>query len=186
MSRAPLFASHDLTTELQRLTGLADGHTVLSQLDYIIDDVRAEFFTRLGVSRLGTLEGFTGAEPPVTHDDYLRLVSPATEQKMIRLQLLSWLTFNAKESSRARKEWNDVSAFRNMTQERRDNEQDRLRDEITTAFGFLSGADTAGETPRVRAANIKSVLDDQYRVVGYSIHADPAYLFFFVLDTDEA
>ena len=51
--------------------------------------------------------------------------------------------------------------------------------------GYLSGSTLPGASARTRAVAIGSLLDNQYRVVGFSLHADPPYMFHFALDADE-
>jgi hypothetical protein len=182
----PLFDTLDTVKTKQRLIGLDPGHTVLEQLDLVVDDARGEFYTRLGLTRLNTLTALAGAEPPVTDNDHLRLLAATTEEKVIRLGLLSQLTILAKEGAggRLHQEWNDVSAFRDMNAEAIDAETKRLQAEIDRAFGFLSGELTPGASPRIKAAAIGSTLKSQYRKVGFSLYAVPAYMFHFSLDTD--
>ena len=174
------------TKDRQRLNGLKAGHDVLEQLDLVIDSVRGEFYTRLGLSRLGTILGFLPlVDPPTSDNEYIALVAATTEQKMVRMGLLSWLAVLAKEGGGGRiyQEWNDVGAFRNLNTESRRAEQDRLSREIEDAFRFLSGSATPGAAPRTKAIAIGSLLDDQYRKVGFSLYSNPAYLFHFSLDT---
>ena len=182
----PLFDNIDTVKTKQRLIGLDPGHTVLEQLDLVVDDARGEFYTRLGLTRLNTLTALTGAEPPVTDDDHMRLLAATTEQKMIRLGLLTYLTALSKEGAGGRiyQEFNDVSAFRDMSAERIVNEQQALRAEIDRAFGFLTGTLTPGASPRIKAASLGSTLEPQHRKVGFSLYAVPPYLFHFSLDTD--
>jgi len=180
----PVFSTLLHTQERQRLDGLAQGHTVLEQLDLVIDDARAEFWTRLGLTRLDEVAAMTAAEPPVTEDNYMHLLASTTEQKMIRKGLLSWVSIIAKEGGggRIHQEWNDVSAFRDKSVESMQGEQDILAEQINQAFDILSGNSDAGSAPRVKASAIGSQLDDQYRKVGFSLWANPPYLFHFALD----
>jgi hypothetical protein len=182
----PLFDTLDSTLKRQRLTNLDPSHTVIEQLDLVVDDARGEFYTRLGLSRMQTLTGITPAMPPATDDEHLYLLAQVTEQKMIRHGLLGYLSTLTKEGQGGRiyQEWNDVSAFRDMGAERIENERKRLWDEIDRAFGFLSGELLPGKSPRIRASAIGSTLNKQYRKVGFSLYASPAYLFHFSLDTD--
>jgi hypothetical protein len=182
----PLFETLDNTKKKQRLTNLAVGHTVLEQLDLVVDDARGEFYTRLGLSRLNTLTAIVEVDPPTDDDEHLRLLAQVTEQKLLRRGLLSILTQLAKEGQGGRvyQEWNDVSAFRNMSAERIETEIKRLEEETDRAFGFLSGELTPGASPRIKAASIGSELESQYRKVGHSLYAVPPYLFHFALDTD--
>jgi hypothetical protein len=182
----PLFGSIDITKSKQRLTNLEGGHTVLEQLDLVIDEARGEFYTRLGLSRLTTILALAEVDPPTTDNDYLYLLAATTEQKMIRRGLLKAVTFLTKEGEGGRiyQEWNDVGAFRDLSAARIDRELARLDDEIDNAFGFLSGTMTAGANPRIKAAALGSTLESQYRKVGFSLYAVPVHLYHFALDTD--
>ena len=182
----PLFDTLDTVKSKQRLIGLDPGHTVLEQLDLVVDDARGEFYTRLGLARLNTLSALAGAEPPVTDNDHLRQLAATTEQKMIRRGLLTYLTSLSKEGAGGRiyQEWNDTSAFRDKRAEFVANELASLLEEIDRAFGFLSGTLTPGASPRNKAASLGSTLEPQHRKVGFSLYAIPAYLFHFSLDTD--
>lgn len=182
----PLFTSRADTLKKQRLTELAPGHPALEQFSVAVDEARGEFYMRLGRTKLAELEAITPAEPPDTDAEHLRLLASTVEQRLIRVGLLGYLTALLKEGTggRIHQEWNDVSAFRNMTSEQAKEERKKLLEEADRAFGFLSGNLIAGESPRLRAAAIGSKLDSQYRKVGFSLYAIPPYLFHFSLDTD--
>lgn len=186
MASDATFSSLADTQRAQRLSGLEPTHSALSQLDLIVDSVRVEFYTRLGLTRLNAIIAFDETEPPVTDNEYLRLAAKTTEQKMIRKGLLNWLTFAAKEGEggRINQEWNDVGAFRDMSPRRIKEEANRLDAEVERAMVYLSGVRDAGESPSIRATTIGSELEPQHRKVGASLWAVPAYLFHFALDTD--
>lgn len=173
----PIFSDLATTQKKQRVTNLVAGHAVLEQLDHAIDQARVEFYTRLGLANLDVLIALPEVDPPVTEDDYRRLLAQITEQSMLRLTLLRWLTALAKEgnASRLHQEWNDVSAFREMSSREKEAELARLQTDINRALGILDGSIAIG-TPRGRAIAINAGTDgvaedvlECWRVLGHSL-----------------
>ena len=181
-----VFSTNEETQVRQRLSGLAVDHPVLEQLDLVISSVRVEFYARLGLVPLNALIAYADSETPATEEEYKSMMARVTEQKMIRLGLLNWLTFAAKEGDGGRiyQEWNDVGAFRDMSPKRITDEAERLGGEIEEAFTILSGSRVPGQSLAVRATTLGSELELKYRKVGFSLLASPAYLFHWSLDTD--
>ena len=180
----PIFSTLAITKQKQRVTNLAAGHAVLEQLDHAIDNARAEFYTRLGLAPLNALIAIAEVDPPVTEDDYRRLVAQITEQNMLRLTLLRWLTALAKEgnASRINQEWQDISAFREMSSREKQAELDRLRNDIDRALGILDGSIAIG-TPRGRAlvinASTDGVMEDPiecWRILGHSLYCHSVWV----------
>jgi len=179
----PIFDDLDATKEAQRLTGIKAGGDVDAQVQLAIIEARNEFFMRLGTQRVGALNSLAEpADEPDTDDEHLFLLGYATEQKLIRSSLLRYLTRMVKEGRAPIQEWNDVAAFRSMSQRDMRNELDRLDAEIERAFDVIAGVVLPGERRSVSASSIGSTLEPQYRKVGFSIHAVPPYLFYFRLD----
>lgn len=182
----PVFDSLESTKSAQRVSGLPVGGDLESQLFLSILDARNEFYLRIGVTATATLEALDEPpQPPTTDNHYRWLLGYATEQKLIRRSLLRQFTRLSKEgnASRLYQEWNDVGAFRELSASNAAAELDKLDAEIERAFSVLSSAVAPGEAGSIRCNSVGSQLYDQYRVLGYSLYAQPAYLFHFSLDT---
>ncbi len=177
MASDPIFSDLATTQKKQRVTNIDAGHAVLEQLDHAIDNARVEFYTRLGLTKLNELIAIAPVDPPTTEQEYRRLIAEVTEQNMLRLSLLRWLTALSKEgnASRIHQEWNDISAFREMSAREKQAELDRLKADIDRALGILDGSIAIG-TPRGRAiainAGSEGVMEDPlecWRVLGHSL-----------------
>lgn len=182
--RQPMFKTLADLKLAQRLDDTITGTVVERVLGVAIDDARSEFYMKLGLSKTIELTGLAEPpDPPTTEDHHKWLLARATEHRLVRRTLLSWLTKMVKDGSNANivEEWNEVGAFRDMSPREVESEIERLNREISQAFEILSGTAAAGEVAGVKAAAIGSKLADKYRVVGYSIHA--GYLFCFSLDS---
>lgn len=156
----PLFSTLADTQKRQRVTNLEAGHAVLEQLDHAIDNARVEFYSRLGLTKLNALIAIVPADPPTTEDEYRRLLAQITEQNMLRLTLLRWLTVLSKEgnASRIHQEWQDIGAFREMSSREKEAELTRLEADIDRALGILDGTIKIG-TPRGSAFVINAGTD---------------------------
>jgi len=157
----PIFTDLATTKQKQRVTNLDAGHAVLDQLDFAIETARVEFYTRLGLAKLNALSSIIPVEPPQTEDEYRYLIASTCEQNMLRLTLLRWLTVLSKEgnASRIYQEWNDVSAFREMSSREKEIELSRLQSDIDRALGILDETIEIG-TPRAGRALVINASTD--------------------------
>lgn len=182
--RQPMFKTLADLKLAQRLDDTITGTVVERVLGVAIDDARNEFYMKLGLAKSVELTGLSEPpDPPTSEDHHKWLLARATEHRLVRRTLLSWLTKMVKDGGNANilEEWNEVGAFRDMSPREVEAEITRLNDEIAQAFEILAGTAQAGQVTGVKAMAIGSTLKDKYRVVGFSIHA--GYLFCFSLDS---
>ena len=187
----PIFGELDEVKQTQRMSGIHPDTDPDAQFNLAVIEARNEFYMRLGRNRIVTLEALEAPESdtaPADDNGYLWLLGYATEQKLIRRVLLRYFTRLLKDGNAGRvfQEWNDISAFREMSQRSAQDELDRLDGEIERAFAVLGGAMQPGAVSSIRAKSIGSELEDQYRIVGNSLRSYPPYLFAFRLDTSNA
>jgi hypothetical protein len=150
MAVAPLFVTDTETLKSKlRLKGVALTDAGQPLIEEAIQQVRAEFGTRLGLARISEIQALTFVENPTTADGYTRALANSLEVKMVRLRLMRILpTMFMDGSGDAHDVWNEEAPFRETSQFDLRAEMNMLEEEINSDLGILSGADEDGSPNR--------------------------------------
>lgn len=156
MSISPTFvASMAVLKQRLRLTGVkSDGEIIIEDA---IESARLEFYTRLGISRVTTLLGYSYSEAtPTTNEEILRSLANQTETRLVKRTLLRSMGILLKDGAASGREmWNQESIFRDKTSSELNEELRRLTSEIEDAFDLLSGSEDVGNTTSARISVIE-------------------------------
>ncbi len=144
MAVAPLFVLDMETLQAKlRLTGLPSGADGEALLKSGVERAKAQFYRRLGLSRVTTLLAMTYTDTPATQEDVLRIVANEAEVKAVRLHLLDTMPVLFMDNSTQTEEvWNTEGAFRpgRITLA----ERERLATELEADMALLAGETSLG------------------------------------------
>jgi len=159
----PLFLP-DLATMQQelRLSGVpAVGEDANIIIANALLTVRAGFYGRLGITRVGQLVAFTAnIVNPSTNDEILRALARTVEVKWTFVVLMDRLpTLWMDDSGGAWQTYNEQGTFRKMSRTDMDAMRKRMMSEIDNDMAILSGEQTLGDTSGVNVGCYGSELD---------------------------
>ncbi len=152
MATNPVFNADMAAVKAQlRLSGVAEGSDASIMLEAALLQVRAGFYSRLGVDRMAVLTAIAPVQSPTTSDQILRRIGDLCEVLWVRMILLDKLPVVFMDNAGGDLEFiNQEGTFRSITPERLEREHDRMQLQIEEWLALLAGDTAIGDAPDVQ------------------------------------
>lgn len=101
-----------------RLSNVDEEDDIYAQVDAAIEEANVLFIDKVGLTRMATLSGYEhNKSKPTTLNEFLAVLARATYRRIVRIELMRTIVQAFKDgSTRVIHEWNNVGAFRNLSQ----------------------------------------------------------------------
>lgn len=110
------FPDVDTVSRLLHLQNLPGGSPSADKLEHAVLQSATTFWKELGAVTVASLQALTRTVPPVTDDDYKRLLAEQTELDVIRYHLAALVPLSYREGQADfRETWNSESGFKELS-----------------------------------------------------------------------